>query len=455
MLYPRLKILVETDPDAVLLQVKRRQEYVRYTRRDVFDRARATASHLASIGVSPGDRVALFAENGPEWVIAYLSIHFAGATAVPLDAQYSELELATLIPFAEAGVLLTTATLRAVADWSKIGVEHVLSIDRDAPDGIFELPDAPDDFEPPVMGPEDLMSLIFTSGTTGDPKCAMLTCNNFLSNADAVLEVVRFTTEDNMLSILPLHHCYAFTATVLTPMVIGAKTTFETTLKGPNIVAAMQETGVTIMTGVPKLFALFERRIFSVAESKPWPTRFAFRGLLGLSRLLRRRLGLPAGRILFPSVRKRFGAKFRFFVSGGAKLDREVSENLLDVGIWVLEGYGLTESAPILTMMPPGTPRPGKIGPPIPGVELRINDPDADGVGEIIARGPNVMKGYYKRPDATAEMIRDGWLHTGDLGFVDKDGWVTITGRAKEVIVLATGKNVYPEDVERAYESSG
>jgi len=454
VLYNTVKGYVAENPDTVQFQIKRDGEWVHFSRKTVFDRARALAHKLSSWGVGPDVNVALYAENSPEWCIAYLGINFTGATAVPLDAQYTDRELNNLIPFAEVKHLLVSEALSGNADWAALGVEKTMMVDGDGEGRMMSQPDAPDSFEGRELPEEQVASLIFTSGTTGDPKCAMLTAGNYLSNARAVLEEMDLSGKDNLLCILPLHHCYAFIGLFIAPLVLGGTTTFETSLQGPLILEAMQEKGVTVMVGVPQLFVAFERRIFEkVADKSPMAQR-VFRLLLGTSRFFRKRFGIRLGKYLLASVRKPFGARFRFFASGGAKLDKEVTRNLDDMGLMVFEGYGLTETSPIISFVPLVKPIPGSVGKPIKDVDVQIHEPDASGVGEIKVRGPNVMKGYYKNPEATAQMIRDGWLYTGDLGFVDDQGMITITGRAKEVIVLASGKNIYPEEVEKEYAKS-
>jgi len=455
VLYNTVKKFVGEDPDKVQFQIKRDGEWVHFSRQKVYDRARALAWKLSSWGVGPDVNVGLYAENSPEWCIAYLGINFTGATAVPMDAQYTDRELNNLVPFAEVQTLLVSESLSANADWAALGVENILRVEGEpGEDHMMSLPDAPTDFEGKELPQDQVASLIFTSGTTGDPKCAMLTAGNYTSNARAVLEEMDLSGKDNLLCILPLHHCYAFIGTFIAPLVLGGTSTFETTLQGPAILEAMQEKDVTVMVGVPQLYVAFERRIFEkVADKSPLAQKI-FKLLFNTSRFFRKNFGIRIGKYLLGSVRKPFGSKFRFFASGGAKLDKEVNQNLDDLGLMVFEGYGLTETSPIISFVPLIHPIPGSVGNPIKNVEVKIKDPDENGVGEITVRGPNVMKGYYKNPEATAAMIRDGWLHTGDLGFIDDKGMITITGRAKEVIVLASGKNIYPEEVEKEYAKS-
>jgi long-chain acyl-CoA synthetase len=240
-------------------------------------------------------------------------------------------------------------------------------------------------------------------------------------------------------------------ANFLVPLLSGSCTVFLQSLKAPDLLACMQETGVTVLVGVPQLYAMLHRGLWEQVGRRPALARAAFRVLLAVSDRLLPLTGERAGRFLFRQVHRRFGGRLRLMASGGAKLDPAVGADFRRLGFSVLEGYGLTETAPIVSFNPPERPVLESVGLPLPGVEVRIGTPDPGGVGEILVRGPNVMSGYYRNPEATAEALRDGWLHTGDLGYRDADGYLYITGRAKEVIVLPSGKNIYPEEVEAHY----
>jgi long-chain acyl-CoA synthetase len=457
MLYSILKNNAQKSPEQVAFQIKRGETYVRYTYREMLELCVRFASHLQRNGVTQGDRVALWAENIPEWPLAYLAIHLAGATVVPLDVQYQDSAVTSLLSFAEVKVLLCS---RESADKAaKVAAAlnlRLFTIDNDNDArSLFHSPAAPGDFVPHEAAPDSLMSIIFTSGTTGEPKGVMLTCNNFVSNAQAITTSNwRLTAQDNFLCVLPLHHCYAFTGTFLTPFLLGATTTFQPVLKGPAIISAMQETGVTIMFGVPQLYNMFAQAIQDNIAKQPWWKRTMFKVLYRKARRTRLWFNWNLGKRLFGAIHQRFGKKFRFFVSGGAKLDTQVGEFFWNLGLPLVEGYGLTETAPVLCCSFYDRYYPGAIGPALPGIELKIANPDSQKVGEIIMRGPNLMKGYYKNDKATQEMIRDGWFYTGDLGYLDARGHIHITGRAKELIVLESGKKVYPEEVERHFLKS-
>ena len=241
-------------------------------------------------------------------------------------------------------------------------------------------------------------------------------------------------------------------ACILLTLSVGATVTILNSLKGPDILACMQATGVTVLVGVPQLYAGLRRAIFEGINKKPAPVRAIIALLLRANGLLRKTAGLNIGKSLFREVHARFGPGFRLAASGGARLEPDVYTDMTNLGFTVIEGYGLTETSPVSTFNPLNRQKAGSIGIPVPGVEVRIADPDEHHQGEIAIRGPNVMLGYYKKPQETAEVLRDGWFYTGDLGYRDRDGYFFITGRSKEMIVLSTGKKIFPEELEKYYK---
>ncbi len=446
MLDAILRSHAETIPDAAAIRVLRDGAYRTWSYAEVWRLACSVASILRSRGINPGDRVALFADNSPEWVFAYLGIFLSGAVVFPLDAQYTELELGTILNFAGCKMMLCSEAKRSLAEGR---TPETVTIDGKA--AIFDAPS----LEPLVpRRPEELMTVIFTSGTTGEPKGVCLTVGNISANVDSMRRLGLVKPTDVFLSLLPLHHAYALTTTILVPLTCGISITMCTSLQGPDILAAMRDTGVSLVPGVPRLFEGFDRAIADKIQRSSPMRRRMFRILLAISHGTRKLTGWSPGKILFRPIHQTFGPQFRFFVSGGAKLNADISKRFLDMGINIAEGYGLTETSPVVSLNMPDRIRPGTVGTPLPDVQVRIDQPDTEGIGEICVRGPNVMIGYDRRPDETAAVLRDGWFLTGDLGFIDGEGYIHITGRMKEVIVLASGKNIYPEDVERHYEKS-
>jgi long-chain acyl-CoA synthetase len=416
------------------------------------------AAWLRANGVAKGDRVLLASENRPEWAAAYFGILRAGAAAVPVDPQLSEAELANLWRSAGAKIALLSDDaaercpgLAALATAAVPGARAVLVAEA------FEGgPPAP----PVRVAPEDLASLIFTSGTTGKPKGVMLSHRNFASLVAKLVTVFDLGPGDGMLSVLPLHHTFEFTAGLLVPLSRGAEVEYLDELTADRISEALGSGRVTAMIGVPALWSLLHRRITQELAAKPGLVESAFEALMkGNAKLRDSTLGWNLGKLLFWPVHQRFGGRLRLLVSGGSALDPAVQQAFRELGFDLYEGYGLTEAAPVLAVSKPEADAPaGSVGPALPGVELKIADPDAEGVGEVLARGPNVMLGYWRGgeapgvdPELTAQVLEGGWLRTGDLGKLDGDGNLTLVGRKKDVIIDGNGKNVYPDEVEDAY----
>src|SRR5512143_217304 len=438
-------------PDHIAVQMKTGDGYVRFTYRDLLNSIAAASRALSGLGIEKGDRVALLSENRPEWMIAYLSVVSLGAVIVPLDAQYTEGEVALLLADSGSKAVFVSAATRPKlpADAS----HTVISFDTGDGQQFSEMLAAqPGAVLPPAPAAGDLAAILYTSGTTGDPKGVMLSHGNLASNCGSVIGLNLVNEKDNLLCLLPLHHSYPAMACILVTLSTGATTTILNSLKGPDILACIQETGVTVLVGVPQLFAGLRRAIFEGIHKKPAPVRALVSLLLRTNGLLRKTVGTNIGRSLFREVHARFGPRFRLTASGGARLEPDVYTDMTNLGFTIIEGYGLTETSPVSTFNPIDRQKAGSIGIPVPGVEVRIADPDEDNQGEIAIRGPNVMQGYYKKPEWTAEVLREGWFYTGDLGYRDRDGYFFITGRSKEMIVLSTGKKIFPEELEKYYK---
>jgi len=441
---------MEKEPEKAALQIKLPDGYERITYLELRNLSLRAASQLQELGLNRGDHISLCGTNTPGWAVAYLAIHLLGGVVIPLDAQLNSEDIVSLLKFSNSKAVV--ADKKKLDELGKLltnDQDPILSVPIESLGSVDQQANA---FKPVAPNRDDLMSIIFTSGTTGIPKGVELTCKNILSNVEAILSQIKVSSKDNVLNILPLHHVFSCTVGFLAPMIAGATITFSYSIKSTDLLSIMRETGVTIFPGVPKLFTLLDREIFRKVDSLGLVSRMLFWSLYAVSRWVREKTGFHLGKMFFKKIHEPFGKNLRFFASGGAKLDAGVSERFLNLGFVILEGYGLTETSPVISITPPDSPTPGTTGRPVPGVEVRIDSPDQDGIGEICVRGPNVMRGYYKNETATGEVLRDGWLHTGDLGMVDPQGNLVITGRAKEVIVLPSGKNIYPEDVERRYE---
>lgn len=400
------------------------------------------ASFLISNGIYKGYRVAIISENRHEWCASYMAILMCGGIAVPIDVQLGSDEIRNLLLDSETKTVLHTSKTEAIVLRAIEGTE-IKSINFDT----HLFPHSPTHpFPHSPIHPDDIASIIYTSGTTGKPRGVMLTHNNFCSDADAIIKAEVVMHSDNVLSILPLHHTYSFMCTFLVPVFIGASITFASGLKSSEIISAIRDRNVTIVVSVPRLLEMIRNGIvLNIKEKKhiskilPW--------LIRVCGMIRRKTYINIGKAVFMSVHKNF-PMLRFFTSGGARLEPQIMEDMEALGFTILEGYGLTETSPVITFNPVRRRKPGSVGKPLPCVEIKIGED-----GEIMVKGPMVMKGYYKNQTATEDVLKDGWLLTGDTGYMDVEGYLYITGRKKEVIVLSSGKNVYPEDVEKVYMS--
>ena len=380
--------------------------------------------------ILPDDRVMIVSENRPEWVYALYAVWKRGGVAVPVDFMSTPEEIAYIISDSEPKMIFCSETTeKNVAEGIRISGKKLDLVN-------FDRITLPRPLEKSVSRDKDDLALIlYTSGTTGNPKGVMLTFKNLKANIDGVVDAGIATSEDRTLAILPFHHAYPLMVTLLVPMHIGATVVFLDRLTPEDIMDKLRRHRITILIGVPRLYTLFHRRIMEEINSNILART--------LFRLMRSVKSMRLRRLVFKRVHRAFGGNIRYFVSGGAKLDPKIAEDFMTLGFTVIEGYGLTETSPIVTFNPPNRVKVGSVGVPIKNVFVKIS-PE----GEVLVKGPNVMKGYWKRPDETAKVIRHGWLHTGDLGHMDDEEYLYITGRRKEVIVLGTGKNVNPEEIE-------
>lgn len=443
---PTFKQLLERNAakfaDKTAYQIKRDDQYRQYTYRQVAELARKIQVKLTALGVGVGDRVALIAENRPEWPIAYLAITGLGAVVVPLDAMLKKEDITPLIADAEPKAFVLSAKFLDYAKGTMVEGREIVMEGFDAlPDGT-----APDN----LVTLDHLAAIVYTSGTTGNPKGVMLTHRNLLSNATAGASCFALGPGDNFLSVLPLHHTFETTGGFLAPFYTGCRVTYAESLKSYNLLQNMQETGVTLMLGVPLLYQLLFDGIMRNVEEQGKTKLFSL--LFAVSRFFRNIIGLNIGRKLFAVIHKKFGGQIRFLVSGGAAIDPALVDSFDLMGFPLLQGYGLTESSPCLTLCTLQDNVIGSVGKPLSDVQIKIAGDDP--VGEILGYGPNIMKGYYKRKDLTDKMIINGWLFTGDIGYLDESGHLFITGRSKDVIVTGSGVNVYPEELEFSLKKS-
>lgn len=423
----------------VALQIKRGEDYEKTTYDSLYEYAKNLSSFLTSKGIKKGERIAIFSENRPEWGIAYFAILLTGAVVVGIDIKLRKELIKDILTHSESRLLFSSSScVEHLPDFDK-----VIIFDNDVFKRIL---DAEYEHTEVEVTPDDIAMLVYTSGTTGDSKAIMLTHNNIVSNVLAAYKFLPAKREDNFLSVLPLSHMFELVGGFLGPLYCGATVTYITSLTTSVIQKTMKETKTTIMQGIPLLFKLIYKGILRKVEESTQPIPLIFSLNMKLAKALRR---LHIGKLLLRSVRREFGGHIKYFVSGGAALEPEAALGLECMGMPVLQGYGLTETSPIVSVNTLKANRIGSVGKPLPGVRLNILQD-----GEIVVEGPNVMKGYYKNPEFTSSVLKDRKFHTGDIGFLDGDGFLYITGRKKNVIVTQTGENVYPEEIEVVIERS-
>jgi len=448
-IFEAFALTAELSGELTSLQMRRAGRWICYTYAEALAATASIAQRFAELGLIAGDRIVICGENCPEWALIYLAAMRSGLTAVPLDPQLSGEEVVASARFAEAKLICAGRTtidaITSAATQAEPGQEERLPVILIA-EPFVPPPGASRDvlLPPATVSGDAIASILFTSGTTVAPKAVPLTHTNFLSNARAIRQAQPHDARDSFLCVLPLHHAFAFTTGFLVPLTAGAAIAFVDQLKTQDIVETMQVSKTTVMLAVPRLLKLFHDAIESRIQESGVMAKSVVRACGFLSELSGRRLS----RVLFAPVHRRFGGHLRLFVSGGSALDPELFHAFGRMGFTVAEGYGLTETAPVLTVNTPDACKAGSAGKPLAGVELEIRDANAQGVGELWARGPNVMCGYLNNPKATAEVMRDGWFRTGDLCRFDSEGYIYIVGRANDTIVTDAGKNVHPDEVE-------
>ncbi|MBM3733292.1 MAG: AMP-binding protein [Rhodospirillales bacterium] len=411
---------------------------------------------LIAHGVGRGEPVGLLGPNSSHWVAAYIAIVSAGATAMPFDEFASDDNLASALTNTKCRLVFASATHARRAPFQSASAPTVMILGdqwlQDDRRSSWETLPADTRRAHPPISPEDIAMIVHTSGTTGSPKAVPLSHANLIANLNALLAERLVKFGDRVLLPLPLHHIYPLMGGLLVPLASGATVVFPAGISGPEIREALQRSRATHLVGVPRFYEALLSTIRARLRGRGKITAAIGQLLLVASIWARRRIGLKIGRILFRRLHKEIAPSLGLLVSGGAALDPEVESALEGLGWDVLTGYGLTEAAPILTFNRMNAKRIGTAGLPLKEVALRIANPDQNGVGEIQARGPNVFAGYRDNQDATrAAFSSDGWFRTGDLGFMDTDGFLHIVARATETIVLSDGKKIFPESVEEIY----
>ncbi|MBT3199730.1 MAG: AMP-binding protein [Phycisphaerales bacterium] len=407
------------------------------TYHQLYELSGRVAAELTRAGVGKGDRVAILSENRPEWGAVFFGVMRIGAAAVCMDSFQATDELNAVLGNSQAVYLFASAPFMQafqLAD-ERPYLQNITDIET-----VNSLPEAP--FDDVSIDPDDAAVLIYTSGTTGSQKGVLLTHGNIISNVIAGFDRIPYEPGLCSFSILPLSHMYGINAGFLTPLFNGAKIAYPTSLRSLEIIEAMKRERAEIMILVPLLLRTFKKGILEQINKSSLPARLSAKAMLWLTRGLNK-IGLPAGRLLLGKIHRRFGGHMKYFVCGGAPLAPDVERFFETLNIPALNAYGLTETSPAAAMNGPGKRRRYSVGKPLLGVDIKLTDEN-----EILIKGPNVTQGYYKDPETTDQVIRDGWFHTGDIGEFDKDGFLYIRGRSKNVIVTPGGLNIFPEELE-------
>lgn len=399
---------------------------------DLLDDVKAVSRYFLSHDYV-GKRIALIGKNSYEWMLIHLSSMYTGSVLVPLDKGLKDYEIESQISRSKADVLFVSGKM----DLPELNVK----IESASNELLIEARKLPSNNEKYEVDSHKMSLLLFTSGTTENSKAVMLSQYNITSNIYALSLHEKFEDDDISVTILPLHHTLGMVS-VLLFLSLGMNNVF---CDGLKITKTIDEHKATVLVGVPlvadAIYKAANRKIKEMGKEK------LINAMIKVSRALLK-IKIDLRKVFFGKITKQIGQSLRFIIMGGAALNPEVQAWLTDMGFLTVQGYGLTETSPVLCAENPGNIRYGSVGKVMPGIEMKIENPDSEGIGEIIAKGDNVMLGYYENEELSKEVLRDGYFHTGDLGKIDKDGFIWITGRKKNMIALKNGKNVFPEELE-------
>lgn len=409
---------------------------------------------LNEIGLKERDHIAVIGENRVQWGITYLTAMTFNMVIVPIDKNLTTNEILNIIHESDATAIVFSNTFKEMLLEKKsslLKLNHLISMDDEkSSDEVFSMVEIIDKQNAyvsklPDIDPTEMAEIIFTSGSLGRAKGVMLSQKNLAANLMAMTSMIKIGPEDRFLSVLPIHHTYECTCGFLCPLYAGASAHYARSLK--TVVDDLQKVKATILLGVPLLYDKMFKRIYKGIQEDKIKSKIV-PPLVKLTNIADAIGWKSAKKIVFSELHKRFGGSIRLFIAGGAAPDPKVAKGLREFGFNFVQGYGLTETAPIVALNRLYAFKDNAAGLPLSGVEIKINNPDSDGVGEIFVRGDNVMLGYYKNPKLTQEAFENGWFKTGDLGYFDEDGFLHIAGRKKNVIIANNGKNVFPEEIE-------
>jgi long-chain acyl-CoA synthetase len=443
-------------PNKIALEDLSQTPISKVTYAELYEYVLQFGSALKRAGLRERDHVAVISENRVQWGIAFLACTTFNYVVVPIDKNLKENEIITILHASDAKAAVFSEGYRQMFlgfKRSVKGLQVLVDMDLEArEDGLYSMTEmivkeqlGSTIASFPKLNPEALAILVFTSGSMGRAKGVMLSQKNICTNLMDMLRMINIRSADRFLSVLPIHHSYECTCGFLCPLTAGASAHYARSLK--TIVEDMQKVHPTILLGVPLLYEKMYRRIIGAIAEKPVTSKLVgpLKKLAGVAEVFGAK---ELRRKIFAEIHGKFGGAVRLFIVGGAAPDPRVAEGLRSFGFNFVQGYGLTETSPILAVNRESNFKDEAAGIPLPSVQIRISEPDQEGRGEILANAPTVMLGYYKNEKATADVMEDGWFHTGDFGFVDDEGFVHINGRKKNVIIARNGENVFPEELE-------
>ena len=446
------------DKPAFLYKEKKGGEYLEISYKQFKEDVDALGTKLLEMGLE-GKKIAVMGNNCYHWIVAYFAISNGAGVVVPLDKELKEQEIYNLLDAAQCSAVFYTSNFKSY--FENHPIEHKFSMDiymdperehsentlaRMVDEGKELLSGGASAYIEKEINPEAMSAILFTSGTTGTPKGVMLCHRNLCYVISATSQIVKIEDGARTLSMLPIHHTFESTIGIMTPLFQGGSIAFCEGLK--YVLKNFQQSKASVLVGVPLVVESIYNKIWK--EAKKTGKEKLLNKAIKINKTLMK-LGIDQRKRIFKSVRKNFGGKFNLVICGAAAMNPNILRGFVDLGFDLSQGYGLTETAPLVAGVPDFEKiykKAGSCGPAIPGTEIKIDNPNEDGIGEILIKGPGVMLGYYNMPEETSEVLKDGWFYSGDLGFLDKDGWLYITGRKKNIIVTNTGKNIYPEEIE-------
>ena len=446
------------DKTAYVFKTKEEGKLKEITHKQVRDDVKALGTKFVNMGLKD-KRIAVISENRYEWGIVYLAVVTGTGIIVPLDKSLPENEIESLIIRSEVEAIVYSKKydeiMNKIKKYNNKNIKYFISMDLEKKEkDIYseyelikqgrELLEAGNtEFLDAKIDAEKMSIMLFTSGTTAMSKAVMLSHKNICANLMDITSVIRIDENDRFLSFLPLHHTFECTTGFLYPLSRGSSIAFCEGIR--HIAENLKEYQATVMVSVPVLFEAMYKKVMKTIEKKG-KLKTVQKGIKISQFLLK--FGIDIRKKLFKEIHDTLGGKIRVFVAGGAALDPEAEKGFNQLGFTMYQGYGLTESSPVIAAEDDKYQRLGSIGKAFPSLDVKIVDPNEEGIGELLAKGPSIMLGYYNNEEATKETLEDGWLHTGDLARIDKDGFIFISGRKKFVIVLKNGKNIYPEEIE-------